>query len=143
MTLQVNAYVAPSDEALAAVQSWLSSKNVTAVSSSAAGDWLNANVTVAQANDLLGASYETFLHVNSGKSYARTLSYSLPDEVAAHIEDVHPSTTFNNPVSTRPVLSVPQSGAKSANVSSDATAQSCATTVTPGQWLSAPLLFIH
>ncbi|KAJ7504162.1 family S53 protease [Mycena galericulata] len=125
---EVNAYLAPTDDALAAVQSWLSSNNVTAVSSAgAAGDWLTMTIPVSKANELLGANYETFQHLSSGKSYARTLSYSLPDDVAAHIDDIHPSTTFNNPVSARPVLSVPQSS----SVPSDATAKSCATSVTP------------
>ncbi|KAJ7781855.1 family S53 protease [Mycena maculata] len=126
---QVNAYVAPSVEALAAVQSWLSSNNVTAASSGAAGDWLTVTIPVAKANALLAANYQTFQHLDSGKSYARTLSYSLPAEVAPHIDDIHPSTTFNKPASARPVLSVPQ--ASKAVSSSASTAASCATTVTP------------
>ncbi|KAJ7809076.1 family S53 protease [Mycena olivaceomarginata] len=109
---EVNAYLAPSDEALAAVQSWLSSNNVTATASGASGDWLTATVPISKANDLLGANYETFQHLDSGKSYARTLSYSLPAGVAAHIDAVHPATSFNHPLSIRPVLSLPQSKKK-------------------------------
>ncbi|KAJ7656314.1 family S53 protease-like protein [Mycena polygramma] len=107
---EVNAYAAPSNESLAAVQAWLSSNNVTVdpVAEGAAGDWLTATVPVSKANDLLGASYENFQHIASGKAYARTLAYSLPASVAAHIDDIHPSTTFNNPVSAKSVLSVPQ-----------------------------------
>ncbi|KAF8216791.1 family S53 protease [Mycena galopus ATCC 62051] len=126
---EVNSYLAPSDEALAAVQSWLSFNNVTAVSSGGAGDWLTATVPISKANTLLGANYETFQHVASGKSYPRTLSYTLPADVAAHIDDVHPSSTFNHPVSSRPVLSVPQAKKKKGTSSSNA--DSCATTVTP------------
>ncbi|KAF7370370.1 Family S53 protease [Mycena sanguinolenta] len=126
---EVNAFLAPSDEALIAVQNWLSSNNVTAVSTGA-GDWLTATVSISKANDLLGANYETFLHADSGKSYARTLSVTLPAQVAAHIDDVHPSTTFNSPVSSKPVLSVPQAR-KGGNGNSGSNAASCANTVTP------------
>ncbi|KAJ7491892.1 subtilisin-like protein [Mycena latifolia] len=122
---EVNAFLAPTDEALAAVQNWLSSNNVTAVLSTA-GDWLTATVPISKANQLLAANYQTFQHVSSGKSYARTLAYSVPAAVAAHIDHVHPSTTFNNPLTVRPVLSVPQSRA-----GSNAAAKSCANTVTP------------
>ncbi|KAJ7696455.1 family S53 protease [Mycena rosella] len=123
---EVNAFVAPTDEALAAVQNWLSSNNVTAVQSGA-GDWLIATVPISKANELLAANYETFQHTSSGKSYARTLSYSLPAAVAAHIDDIHPSNTFNSPLSVRPVLSLPQSDSRNSNNA----AQSCANTVTP------------
>ncbi|KAJ7140153.1 family S53 protease [Mycena crocata] len=123
---EVNTFVAPPDDALAAVQKWLSSNNVSAVPSGAGGDWLTATVPVSTANDLLEANYETFQHVDSGKSYARTLSYSLPSDVAAHIDHIHPSTTFNHPLSVRPVLSVPQAGPVSSHA-----AKSCADAVTP------------
>ncbi|KAJ6581843.1 family S53 protease [Mycena capillaripes] len=137
---EVNAYLAPSEEALAAVQTWLSSNNVSAVSSSgAAGDWLTATIPISKANDLLGANYERFQHINSGKTYARTLAYSLPASVAPHIDDIHPSTTFNNPLSVKPVLSLPEpdrkkggsGGGGSSGSGSDAGSASCATTVTP------------
>ncbi|KAJ7117680.1 family S53 protease [Mycena epipterygia] len=124
---EVNAYLAPTDQALAAVQNWLSSNNVTSVSSGPAGDWLTVTVPVSKANELLAANYETFQHVASGKSYARTLSYSLPAQVAPFVDHIHPSTTFNNPLSISPILSSPQAG----SVSSDASSKSCATTVTP------------
>jgi tripeptidyl-peptidase-1 len=104
---------------------------VAAVSSGAAGDWLTATIPISKANDLLGANYETFQHINSGKSYARTLTFSLPADVAVHIDDIHPTTTFNNPLSVRPVLSVPDSRKKGSNGTSTSTAASCAKTVTP------------
>ncbi|KAJ6544649.1 family S53 protease [Mycena vulgaris] len=125
---EVNAFVAPSDEAVTAVQAWLSSHGLVANTSSSAGDWLSVSVPVSKANDMLSANYQTFKHIASGKTYARTLSFSLPAEVADFILHVHPTTTFNNPLSLSPVLSAPQPVSA---VSSDATAASCATTVTP------------
>ncbi|KAJ7174055.1 family S53 protease [Mycena crocata] len=125
---EVNAFVAPTDEALAAVQGWLSSHGLTASSSSSAGDWLSLTVPVSKANEMLAAKYETFKHLKSGKTYARTLSFSLPAEVADFITHIHPTTTFNNPLSVKPVLSAPQPVAA---VSADATPASCGTTITP------------
>ncbi|KAJ7656303.1 family S53 protease-like protein [Mycena polygramma] len=138
---QVNAYVAPSNASLAAVQTWLSSNNVTVdpVAAGAAGDWLTATVPIAKANTLLGANYQMFQHLASNKTYPRTLTYSLPAGVAAHIDDVHPSTTFNNPLTVRPVLSLPQpdrkgggGGGAGAGAGGNTTAAaSCDTAVTP------------
>ncbi|KAJ7621942.1 family S53 protease [Mycena polygramma] len=124
---EVNAFLAPTADAVSAVQAWLASHDIVANTSSSAGDWLSLTVPVSKANELLAAKYETFKHVASGKTYARTLSFSLPTEVADHIATVHPATTFNNPISLSPVLSTP----KPAAVSSDATAASCATSITP------------
>lgn len=124
---QVNAFVAPTDEAVAAVQAWLASHGLVANKSSSSGDWLAVTVPVSKANDMLSAKYETFTHIASGKTYARTLAFSLPTEVADFIDHIHPTTTFNNPVSLSPVLSVPQPASA---VSADAAA-SCATTITP------------
>ncbi|KAJ6487228.1 family S53 protease [Mycena vitilis] len=124
---EVNAFLAPTADAVSAVQAWLASHDIVANTSSSAGDWLSLTVPVAKANELLAAKYETFKHVASGKTYARTLSFSLPTEVADHIATVHPATTFNNPISLSPVLSAP----KPAALSSDATAASCATSITP------------
>ncbi|KAJ6535085.1 family S53 protease [Mycena capillaripes] len=130
---EVNAFLAPSSEAVAAVQAWLASHDLVATPSSSAGDWLSLTVPVSKANELFAAKYETFEHIASGKTYARTLSYSLPAEVAEFIEHIHPTVTFNNPVSLKPVISVPKPGAAeiSEDVSTDATPASCARTVTP------------
>ncbi|KAJ6585599.1 family S53 protease [Mycena capillaripes] len=125
---EANAFLAPTAEAVSAVQAWLASHDLVANTSSSAGDWLSLTVPVSKANEMLAAKYETFKHVASGKTYARTLSFSLPAEVADFVDTVHPAATFNNPVSLSPVLSAPKPAAA---ISSDATAASCATTITP------------
>ncbi|KAK7050590.1 family S53 protease [Favolaschia claudopus] len=130
---EVNAFLAPTAEATAAVQAWLDSHGLSATKSSSAGDWLSLSVPVSKANQMFAAQYETFEHNASGKTVARTLSYSLPAEVADHIAAVHPATTFNNPAgSLKPVLSIPKApSSPTANLSSDATPSSCATSITP------------
>lgn len=73
-------------------------------------------------------------HLESGKQSFRTLSYSLPADLVAHVEAVHPTTSFNKPVlSTRPVISTRSSRAPvNASILPDAVPASCASTITPG-----------
>jgi tripeptidyl-peptidase-1 len=85
---QVNAFLAPTTDAAAALQAWLGSHGLVATKSSSAGDWLSLTLPVSKANEILSAKYETFEHTASGKTYARTLSYSLPAEVADHVAAV-------------------------------------------------------
>ncbi|KAJ7499925.1 family S53 protease-like protein [Mycena latifolia] len=126
---EVNALVAPSDEAAAAVQAWLASHGLVADTSMSAGHWLAVAVPVSKANGMLAANYETFVHVSSRKTYTRTLSFS---EVADFIDHVHPTTAFNNPQSRGLALSIPQ---LAATMSSDGE-NSCAT-ITPSMHSSA------
>ncbi|KAF7308336.1 Family S53 protease [Mycena chlorophos] len=104
---QVNAYLAPTPQALEAVTTWLTNNDI-ATTTRGAGDWLAMNITVAKANALLGASFETFQHSASGSTYARTLSLALPDSVSSFIEHIFPTTEFNSPVSAKPLASLPQ-----------------------------------
>jgi tripeptidyl-peptidase-1 len=43
---------------------------------------------------MLNANYETFTHIETGKQITRTLSVSLPAELTAHIEALHPATGY-------------------------------------------------
>ncbi|KAJ7186973.1 subtilisin-like protein [Mycena filopes] len=124
---EVNAFVAPTDEATTAVQTWLASHGLAPESTSPAGDWLSVSLNVSKANEMLNAKYDTFQHVDSGNTYPRTLSFSLPVEVADFVSDIHPTTIFNNPVSAKvdPVAAFPRR-ARSEDVPA-----SCATTITP------------
>ncbi|KAJ7689567.1 subtilisin-like protein [Mycena rosella] len=124
---EVNAFLAPADNALAAVQSWLSSNGLTGTPSSSAGHWLSVSVPVSKANAMLSANYQTYKHVASGTTYARTLSYSLPAEVADFIDHVHPTTAFTNPYARSPALSKAIASPVSANASPD----SCNSSMTP------------
>ncbi|KAJ7921335.1 family S53 protease [Mycena leptocephala] len=78
---EVNAFLAPTAEAVTAVQTWLASHDLVANVSSSAGDWLSLTVPVSKANEMLAAKYETFQHIASGTTYARTLSFSLPSRL--------------------------------------------------------------
>ena len=88
---QVEAFVAPSEETSAAVQSWLSANSLIATPISPAGDWLTFNITVEQANALLNADFTTFTNEATGKDTIRTLSYSVPASLKEQISFVHPT----------------------------------------------------
>ncbi|KAF7309949.1 Tripeptidyl-peptidase sed3 [Mycena indigotica] len=104
---EVNGFLAPTPQALAAVTNWLGNNNVSSTSG-VSGDWLTINVPVAKANALLSANFEMFEHTDSGNVYARTLNLALPDSVAPFIEHIFPTTEFNSPMEVRPVMSLPE-----------------------------------
>ncbi|EPS96632.1 hypothetical protein FOMPIDRAFT_1025327 [Fomitopsis schrenkii] len=101
---EVAALVAPTSDTMASVTAWLKKHRLSATNASPAGDWLSVNVTVGQANSLLRANYSLFKHENSGSETIRTLEYSLPADIQAHVACIHPTTTFPLTVTHSPIL---------------------------------------
>ncbi|KAH9913511.1 family S53 protease [Fomitopsis serialis] len=101
---EVEAFVAPTSESTEAVTAWLNEHGLNATAVSPAGDWLAVNVSVAQANSLLLADYSLFTHDSTGADTIRTLQYSLPTDLQAHIGCVHPTTTFPSIINHSPIL---------------------------------------
>ncbi|KAI0746480.1 family S53 protease-like protein [Daedaleopsis nitida] len=95
---EVDQLVAPSPESVSAVNAWLQEHNLSATPISPAGDWLEVNVNVSKANSLLAADFSKFEHAGSGLEAIRTLSYSIPAALKGHIDLIHPTTTFPEPV---------------------------------------------
>lgn len=91
MGLQVEAFVAPSTETVSTFNAWLASNNLTSTPFSPAGDWVSVNMTVSQANDVLGADFSTFQHQATGQTAIRTLQYSVPSSLKEHVSFVHPT----------------------------------------------------
>lgn len=89
--LQVNAYLTPADESVLAVNSWLGENGLDATKLSATGDWLSVQMPVSAVNDLLAANYSVFTHATTGEQVIRTLAYSIPADLANHLDFVHPS----------------------------------------------------
>ncbi|KAH8987770.1 Pro-kumamolisin, activation domain-containing protein [Lactarius hatsudake] len=97
---QVAELVAPHPDALALVHSWLEHHGVppASVSATHGGGWLTvAAVPVPQANALLGASYQLCRHAETHETVLRTLGYSLPAALLAHVQTVAPTTHFGSP----------------------------------------------
>ncbi|KAJ7704957.1 subtilisin-like protein [Mycena rosella] len=107
---EVNAFVAPSDKAAAAVKAWLSSHGLIAATSSSAGHWLSVSVPISKANTILSASYQTFKNV------------------ADFIDHIHPTTAFSGPHSRGPVVSISQPASA---VSANGVPASCSSAITP------------
>ena len=73
------------------MNSWLSENGLDATKLSVTGDWLSVQMPVSAANDFLAANYSVFTHATTGKQVIRTLAYSIPADLASHLDFVHPS----------------------------------------------------
>lgn len=90
---KVEAFVAPTQETVDKVQAFLSANGLSSAPVSPAGDWIAVNMTVSQANDLFATQFSTFTHVSSSTNSIRTLEYSIPSDLAGHLDFVHPTIT--------------------------------------------------
>ncbi|KAK7042000.1 family S53 protease-like protein [Favolaschia claudopus] len=94
---EVKSYMQPSNETLDAFNSLASANGLTPTVLSPHGDWLSLTLRVGTANKLFGADYQIFTHESLPQPIIRTLSISLPTELAGHVEVVYPSTSFPIP----------------------------------------------
>ncbi|KAH9068288.1 subtilisin-like protein [Lactarius deliciosus] len=98
---QVAEVVAPHPDTLYLVSSWLKHWGIpsSSVSTALGGNWLKVvGVSVSQANDILGASYQLYRHVETNDAVIRTISYSLPEVLHGHIQAIVPTTHFGYPL---------------------------------------------
>ncbi|KAI0368558.1 family S53 protease-like protein [Pilatotrama ljubarskyi] len=95
---------APNSRSLAAVNSWLAEHGLNATTLTPAGDWMEVQVDVSKANSLLAADFSLFTHGSSGLEAIRTLSYSIPASLKGHIDVIHPTTVFPEPVDSNMTL---------------------------------------
>ncbi|KJA14600.1 hypothetical protein HYPSUDRAFT_194935 [Hypholoma sublateritium FD-334 SS-4] len=132
---EVEAFVAPAAETVSLVQEWLAANDITAKTISPAGDWLQFSIPVSQANTLLQADFTVFDHPETGTQLTRTLAYSIPAALQGHVDLIHPTITFDNPLANLPVVSSPkilkEAIPDAAELESRAVPASCATKVTP------------
>ncbi|KAI9463220.1 subtilisin-like protein [Lactarius psammicola] len=94
---QVAELVAPHPHTLELVNSWLEYHGVlsSSISVTHGGNWLTlTGLSVFKANDLLGASYQLYRHAETKETIVRTVGYSLPVALHAHVETVAPTTYF-------------------------------------------------
>ncbi|KAH9041497.1 peptidase S8/S53 domain-containing protein [Lactarius deliciosus] len=97
---QVAELVAPRPETLQLVNSWLKHHGISSssVSMTHGGNTLMLkDVSVTQANTLLGASYQLYRHIERGETIVRTVGYSLPMALHWHVLTVAPTTSFVSP----------------------------------------------
>jgi tripeptidyl-peptidase-1 len=90
---EVNALVAPKDEALDYVHEWLLSNGIKEFDYSPAKDWVNIKISVEKAEELLDTEYSVFVH-DDGTEQARTTRWSLPKHLHEHVDTIQPTTSF-------------------------------------------------
>ncbi|KAI0669376.1 family S53 protease [Trametes maxima] len=129
---EVEKFIAPNADSVAAVNAWLKENDITAQTISPAGDWLSFEVPVSKANDLFDADFSVFTHDDTDLKAIRTLSYSIPAELQGHLDLVHPTVTFPNPKSHLPVVSSPIKAVNTHdNFTARAVPSSCGSRITP------------
>jgi tripeptidyl-peptidase-1 len=92
----------PSDNAISSVRDWLTSSGVTEFEEDA--DWVNFRTTVGQANSLLDAEFLWYASEAQDARVLRTLEYSVPLEVAPHVNMIQPTTRFGQVRSNRATI---------------------------------------
>lgn len=92
---KVESFVAPKQETIDTVNTFLSDNGIKPSAYSPAGDILKINVTVEQANSLFATSFETFKDTVTGTETIRTLEYWIPVSLKEHLSFVHPTTTYD------------------------------------------------
>lgn len=125
---EVSSAFSPSKEAISSVTKWLKSKGVKHYKVN--GGFIDFALDVKGANALLGGDYQYY--TKEGQTKLRTLSYSIPDDVAEYVQFVDPSTNFGgtsafNPV-PRPSRTIMERKEKPSKSTVDA---SCQTSITP------------
>ncbi|KAJ7473645.1 subtilisin-like protein [Mycena galericulata] len=91
---EVKSFVQPSNETVAAFNSFATTNGLKPTVISPNGDWRSLTLTVSQANQLFGGQFEKFSHASFTEPITRTLTISLPSELVGHVDIVHPSTSF-------------------------------------------------
>lgn len=90
----MEAFVAPTPDSVKAVTDWLTQHDIHAEAVSPSGDMLRIDIPVSKANTLLVANFTDFKDKNSGVTLTRTLSVTIPDDVAPHLQYIYPTTQY-------------------------------------------------
>ncbi|KAG9127880.1 hypothetical protein FRC07_007955 [Ceratobasidium sp. 392] len=85
--------------ALSSVDEWLKSHGFepSTLERSPARDWITIVLPVSKAEEMLGTEYSIWEHAESGEKIVRTMEYSVPEAVHAHIHLITPTTMFGGP----------------------------------------------
>lgn len=89
--LELRAYTAPTEQSVSSVVGWLAGSNIAA---SVDNDWITFTTDVGTANELLDTTFAWYQYSAGGSPKLRTLSYSVPDELAGNIDLIQPTTRF-------------------------------------------------
>ena len=87
----------PSAESVQTVRAWLAQNGIAPerVRLNGSGGWLTADVTVAEAEALLGTEYHVYAHEDGAESVGCDKAYHLPEHVSKHVDLVTPTVHFD------------------------------------------------
>ncbi|KAI0028799.1 subtilisin-like protein [Vararia minispora EC-137] len=90
-------FFAPHEDTVSAVTAWLAEYGLTGdrVRLSPNKGWLETELSVAEAEELLGAEYHVYSHA-SGIEQIGCERYHVPDYVSEHIDIIKPTVHFNH-----------------------------------------------
>ena len=94
---EVNDFLRPSDDAVRTIFSWMKSEHIPEDSTERHGNWITFTVPISQAEKLLDTQFHYFRNEVNQKADIRTLSYSVPKDVYAHVQMIQPTTRFGQP----------------------------------------------
>lgn len=85
--------IAPSDETVRMVSTWLVEHDITTAILSPSGDWITARISVRKVECLLNTTYSVYQH-HDGSTLIRAPEWSLPQYPHDQIELIQPTTSF-------------------------------------------------
>ncbi|KAJ8520505.1 hypothetical protein ONZ45_g2694 [Pleurotus djamor] len=99
---------APSHETISTVRNWLVGSGIPSerIKVSPTRGWINLDVTIAEAEELLKTEYNVYIH-DTGKEHIGCEEYHLPEHVAPHVDLVLPSVHFDAQVHKRDDVTAP------------------------------------
>ncbi|KAF8645563.1 hypothetical protein AX16_007736 [Volvariella volvacea WC 439] len=94
---------APSQESVEGVKMWLMGSGFRGreVVVSKSGGWISVNTTVETAERLLRTEYHVYAH-KTGQRHVGAESYSVPEDIAEHIDFITPSVHFDVVIKPQP-----------------------------------------
>ncbi|GAB7354905.1 hypothetical protein MBLNU459_g5537t1 [Dothideomycetes sp. NU459] len=90
---EVKDLIAPSDDTIDLVQTWLAEHDIFTTTLSSTKDWISVVLPVGKVEELLDATYSEYRHTD-GSTLVRAPEWSLPVHLHEHIDVIQPTTSF-------------------------------------------------
>ena len=97
---QVAEAFAPTDETVRSVLGWLAETGISPdrVKQSQSLNWLHAEVTVEEAENLLRTKYHRYTHTRTGQAHVACEEYSIPEQIQQHVDFITPTVHFDTKI---------------------------------------------
>ena len=104
----------PSKDSVDTVREWLTAEGIdgSRVQLSKTGGWLEAKVTIEEAESLLKTQYSIYEHTSGAQHLACDSAYHLPEHVSSHVDLVTPTLHFDLKVKRQPFQDVEKRAAQ-------------------------------